>query len=197
MQIFPQIVRIAHKIIAEGFSNRVIQPRVTTTDDVIWWYRERIRELKLSTWFHPSVAIQRNDAAAFSQRHDVNIILPGDLLHVDLGITYLRLNTDTQQHAYVLKLGEVDAPEYLKNALQNANRLQDIFTGNFKLGKTGNQMLEESRTQAISEGIKPSIYTPTWLPWSCRRHDPRHVGQSERSPGLRRLPLTLEDRLLH
>ena len=165
MQIYPQIARIAHEIIAEGFSNRVIQPGVTTTDDVIWWYRDRIRELKLDTWFHPSVAIQRNDGAAFdhltafTQGHNANVILPGDLLHVDFGITYLRLNTDTQQHAYVLRLGELDAPEYLKSALRSANRLQDIFTGNFKLGKTGNQILKESREQAISEGIKPSIYT--------------------------------------
>jgi hypothetical protein len=165
MQIYPQICRIAHEIIAEGFSNRVIQPGVTTSEDVIWWYRDRIRELKLSTWFHPSVDIQRNDAdafnhlTAFSQGHDTNIILPGDLLHVDFGIKYLRLNTDTQQHAYVLMPGETDAPEYLKSALQSANRLQDIFTGNFKPGKTGNEVLKESRAQAISEGIKPSIYT--------------------------------------
>ncbi|MFT7133187.1 MAG: hypothetical protein ACI81O_001900 [Cyclobacteriaceae bacterium] len=165
MQIYPQICRIAHEIIAEGFSNRVIQPGVTTSEDVIWWYRERIRELKLNTWFHPSVDIQRNDAAAFdhltafSEGHDTNVILPGDLLHVDFGINYLRLNTDTQQHAYVLMPGETDAPEYLKSALQSANRLQDIFTGNFKAGKTGNEVLKESRAQAISEGIKPSIYT--------------------------------------
>ncbi|MFT6317511.1 MAG: Xaa-Pro aminopeptidase [Candidatus Azotimanducaceae bacterium] len=165
MQIYPQIARVAHEIIAEGFSNKVIQPGVTTTEDVIWWYRERIRALKLNTWFHPSVAIQRNGTAAFehltafSQGHETNVILPGDLLHVDFGITYLRLNTDTQQHAYVLKLGEVDAPEYLKRALRSANRLQDIFTNNFKAGKTGNQVLKESREQAISEGIRPSIYT--------------------------------------
>ena len=165
MQIYPQICRIAHEIIAEGFSNRVIQPGVTSTDDVVWWYRERIRELKLVTWFHPTVSIQRQDSekfdhlTAFSKAPDKNVILPGDLLHVDFGITYLRLNTDTQQHAYVLRPGETDAPDYLKNALKRGNRLQDIFTGNFKEGKTGNQVLKESREQSIAEDIKPSIYT--------------------------------------
>jgi Xaa-Pro aminopeptidase len=153
MTIYPQICRIAHEIIADGFSARVIQPGVTTTDDLVWWYRERIKELKLDTWFQPSVSIQR------AGNSDSNIIIPGDLLHVDFGITYLRLNTDTQQHAYVLKAGEQKVPEYLVNAFKLGNRLQDILTGNFKEGKTGNQILADTRKQALAEGITPSIYT--------------------------------------
>ena len=130
-----------------------------------WWFREKFRELKLNTWFHPTVSIQRQDAEkfdhleAFSKRPEETIIQPGDLLHVDFGITYLRLNTDTQQHAYVLKDGETEAPEFLKNALKRANRLQDIFTANFEEGKTGNEILKQSREQAIAEGITPSIYS--------------------------------------
>ena len=152
MVIYPQICRIAHEIIAEGFSDKVIQPGVTTTDDLVWWYREKIKELKLDTWFHPSVDIQR-------QGDPDPVIRPGDFLHVDFGITYLRLNTDTQEHAYVLKAGETEAPSYLKEAFKKGNRLQDIFTNNFKEGKSGNQVLAESRKQAIAEGITPSIYT--------------------------------------
>lgn len=165
MVIYPNIVRIAHEIISEGFSESVIQPGVTTTEDVIWWYREKIRELKLQTWFHPSVSIQRVDPESFDHlrtfdsRPGNNIIMPGDLLHVDFGITYLRLNTDTQQHAYVLRPGEKEVPGYLQQAFRNASRLQDIFTNNFKEGRTGNEVLKMSREQAIEEGIKPSIYT--------------------------------------
>lgn len=160
MIIYPQICRIAHEIILEGFSETVIQPGVTTTDDVAWWYRERIKELKLDTWFHPSVSVQRNEPdAILTKRVQPLVILPGDLLHVDFGITYLRLNTDTQQHAYVLKAGETDSPEYLKKALQRGNKLQDILTRNFAEGKSGNQILAESRKQAIDQGLTPSIYT--------------------------------------
>ncbi len=160
MILYPQICRIAHHIIAEGFSDKVIQPGVTTTDDVAWWYRERIKELKLDTWFHPSVSIQRAISEdEISKLPQPLIILPGDLLHVDFGITYLRLNTDTQQHAYVLKAGEKDVPDYLTNAFKRGNRLQDILTNNIKAGKTGNTILSESRKQAIDQGITPSIYT--------------------------------------
>jgi Xaa-Pro aminopeptidase len=160
MVIYPQICRIAHEIIKEGFSDKVIQPGVTTTDDVLWWYRERIKELKLDTWFHPSVSIQRNESdVLFNKRPQPVVIQPGDLLHVDFGITYLRLNTDTQQHAYVLKPDEKDAPEYLKKALARGNKLQDILTQGFAVGKTGNQLLAEARKQAIAQGLTPSIYT--------------------------------------
>jgi len=160
MAIYPQICRIAHDIIQEGFSDKVIQPGVTTTDDVVWFYREKIKELKLDTWFQPSVSIQRNESdALMSKRPQPLVIQPGDFLHVDFGITYLRLNTDTQQHAYILKAGETDAPSYLKEAFKKGNRLQDILTSNFKTGRTGNEILKASRDQAIAEGIVPSIYT--------------------------------------
>jgi Xaa-Pro aminopeptidase len=160
MTLYPQACRIAHEIIAEGFSDRVIQPGVTTTDDVVWWYRERIKELKLDTWFQPSVSIQRKgDQETLNKLPQPWVILPGDLLHVDFGITYLRLNTDTQQHAYILKPGEKEVPEYLTNALKRGNRLQDLLTNSFKEGKTGNTILAEVRKQAIDQGITPSIYT--------------------------------------
>jgi Xaa-Pro aminopeptidase len=160
MVIYQQICRIAHDILAKGLSDQVIQPGITTTDDVVWWYREEIKRLKLDTWFQPSVSIQRNEPIAImAKRPQPLVIQPGDFLHVDFGITYLRLNTDTQEHAYVLKPGETEAPAYLRNAFAKGNRLQDILTSNFKEGRTGNDILKASREQAIKEGITPSIYT--------------------------------------
>lgn len=165
MEIYPHIVRISHNIIAEAFSENVITPGVTTTEDVVWWMRDKVRELGLQTWFHPTVDIQRADPErfdhlrTFSKRPDLQVIQPGDLLHCDFGITYLRLNTDQQQHAYVLRSAETDAPQFLKEALATGNRLQDIFTGNFREGRTGNEVLAMSRAEAIAVGIVPSIYT--------------------------------------
>ena len=160
MVLYQQTCRIAHGIIQEGFSEKVIQPGVTTTEDVAWWFREKIKDLKLDTWFHTSVTLQRNESDAItSKRAQPLVILPGDLLHVDFGITYLRLNTDTQQHAYVLRAGETDAPEFARNAFARGNKLQDYLTSNFREGKTGNQILADTRKQAIDNGITPSIYT--------------------------------------
>jgi len=165
MIVYQNIVRLAHQLIAEGFSEKVIQPGVTTTEDVVWWYRQRINELGLEAWFHPSVSIQRKDPEAFdhlrsfSNRPENQVIIPGDLIHVDFGITNLRLNTDTQQHAYVLKVGERTAPAFLINAFEKGNRVQDILTSNFVTGRSGNDILKRSLEQGKAEGLKPVIYT--------------------------------------
>lgn len=167
MQYYPQVVQISKAIIAEGFSSKVITPGITTSEDLVWWYRQKINSLGLSTWFHPSVEIQRNDQIefdhlkAFSNKgyDPKNIIQQGDLLHVDFGITYLRLNSDIQEHAYVLKPEEKDAPEYLKNALTIGNRLQDILTNQFALNKSGNKILSDALAQAKKETINATIYT--------------------------------------
>ena len=165
IMIYQQICRIAHEILASGLTDEVIQPGITTTNDVAWWYRDRIRELKLTAWFHPSVSLQRASSpnmdakASILARHDDNIIIPGDLLHVDFGITYLRLNTDTQQHAYVLRTGEDSIPEDLRIAMNNGNRLQDILTDEISVGRTGNEVLASALAKAKDEGITPSIYT--------------------------------------
>ena len=165
MEIYPQLINATHKIIEEGFSEKVITLGITTSEDVVWWFREKIRALGYDTWFHPSVSIQRKDSQnfehlrSFSARPKEEIIMPGDLLHVDIGITYLRLNTDIQQHAYILKPGETAISKSLQQAFKITNRLQDILTSQFKEGKTGNQVLAAALAQAKKEGIQPSIYT--------------------------------------
>lgn len=165
MAAYKHIQELAHYIIAEGLSDRVITPGVTTTEDVVWFYREKIKEMKLDTWFHPTVDIQRPDPNAqeasrsFAVRPSEEVIMPGDLLHIDFGITYLRLNTDTQELAYVLKPGETEVPSYLQDALAVGNRLQDILTSNYVIGKSGNEILRASRQQMEKEGIRGSIYT--------------------------------------
>jgi len=165
MTVYPQINRIAHYIVAEGLSEKVITPGVTTTQDVQWWYREKIRDLKLATWFHPSVSVQRSEnekhTGDFSDyfADDSDVIMPGDLIHIDFGIEYLGLSTDTQRNAYVLHPGETEAPEGLKEALATGNRLQDIFTAEFETGRTGNEILASSLEKAEAEDINATIYT--------------------------------------
>ncbi|MEO0698472.1 MAG: M24 family metallopeptidase [Pseudomonadota bacterium] len=155
--IYPGIVAIAHAIIGEALSSNVITPGVTTCADVQWWYRERLKALGLKPWFHPSLGVQREGAKGILDGDTV--IMPGDLVWTDFGITYLRLNTDTQHLAYVLKPGETEAPTGLKAGLANSNRVQDILTSNFKVGLSGNEVLAAARAEAIAQGLDPSIYT--------------------------------------
>ncbi len=155
--IYRHAMQVAHQIIREAFSNKVIVPGVTTTEDVVWWMRQRVAEMGHGGWFHPSVTIARKgfpDGVPPPER----TIRRGDLLHTDFGIVYVGFSTDTQHHAYVLLPGETDAPQGLKDGLKAANRLQDLTMQFAKVGGTGNEALAAVRKQAIAEGIVPSIY---------------------------------------
>lgn len=165
MTVYAHIMRVAHIIIAEAFSEKVITPGVTATEDVVWYLRERSRELGLEVWFHPTVDVQRHDPErfdhlrSFSKRPGREIIMPGDFLHCDFGITYCGLNTDTQHNAYVLKPGETAPPAYLVKAHDKGMQLMDILTDQYKNGRTGNQLMLGALAEAKAAGLRPTIYS--------------------------------------
>ena len=156
--MFARLTQEAWRIIETAFSNQVIQPGVTRTDDVVWWMRQRVNDLGLGTWFHPSVEVQRRGATD-AQLGDNPIIQRGDVLHCDFGITALRLNTDTQHMGYVLREGETAVPAGLVKALERSNRLQDIVVAELRPGRTGNEILRASLSRMRSEGIDGTVYS--------------------------------------
>jgi Xaa-Pro aminopeptidase len=159
LSAYRSICGIAHDIISEFFSNKVITPDITTTSDVEWWIRQKITGLGLEPWFQPDISIQRQKKEAAKYGSDANVIRRGDLLHCDVGIRYLGLCTDMQLQAYVCKTGESDAPEGLKEALRRANRVADIFMGEFKTGRTGNDIVAAAMKKGEAEGLRPLIYS--------------------------------------
>lgn len=159
LSAYRHICGIAHVIIKEFFSNRVITPDITTTDDVVWWIRDKFRELKLDTWFQPSISIQRFEKEATKYDDDGSTIRRGDLLHCDMGIKYLGMCTDMQWQAYVCKIGENVAPDGLKEALGRANRVGEIFMNEFQYGRTGQEITDSAMKKADDEGLRPLIYS--------------------------------------
>jgi hypothetical protein len=165
MKLFKKLVKMTHDIIDVAFSRKVIEPGKTTTEDVVWFLRQTVTDMGLETWFHPTIDTQRTNQElqshiySFTKGDKDKIIQKGDLLHCDFCITYIGLNTDCQQHAYVLKDNETVVPQYLATAFKKGNRLQDILTTNMKEGKTGNEILLSSLKTAKKEGLRPSIYT--------------------------------------
>ena len=157
--MYRHVMQAAHRVIAEAFSNRVIVPRQTTTADVEWWMRQRVAELGLGQWFHPSVSIQRRGELPEEGEPGYDVIERGDFLHCDFGIRYLGLATDTQHNAYVLRPGESEAPAGLVAGQRAGNRLQDIIMEKARIGRTGNQALAEALQQAKAEGLTPMIYS--------------------------------------
>ena len=142
----------------EMFSSKTITAGKTRTSDLVWWWRQRVNDLGLGTWFQPSVDVQRKGKTAADVGDDP-IIEAGDLLHCDVGITVARLNTDTQHLAYVLRPGETDAPEGLRRALANANAMQDIVMDELRPGLSGNEVLAASLARMKAKKIAGTIYS--------------------------------------
>ncbi|MCD6407264.1 aminopeptidase P family protein [Candidatus Aerophobetes bacterium] len=158
LESYPMLIELTHAIIQEAFSSKIITPGITTVEDVQWWIRQKMLDLGVEMWF-PATVDRQGPGARYDDAKKTKIIHRGDLLHCDVGFYYLGLATDVQENAYVLKHGEVDAPEGLKQALADANRLQDYLAEAFKTGRTGNQILKIALDKAKENGLKPSIYT--------------------------------------
>ena len=157
MPTYVRMQQVAHDVIRTAFSEQVITPGQTRTEDVVWWMRQRLSDLGLDTWFHPSVTVQR---AGVEMGDSANpVIQRGDLLHTDFGLTALGLNTDTQHMGYVLRQGETDAPAGLYAALGRANRLQDLLLAEMQPGRSGNEVLRATRERMRAEGIDGTVYT--------------------------------------
>jgi Xaa-Pro aminopeptidase len=157
-EAYRHVMAVAHQIIREAFSNKVITPGVTTTEDVVWWMRQRVAGLGLGGWFHPSVTIQRKGGLPSDLPVEKRIIQRGDMLHTDFGLVYLGFSTDTQHNAYVLLEGEQQAPAGLREGLRQANKLQEMTMRNARTGGTGNAALAAALAQAKADGMTPSIY---------------------------------------
>jgi Xaa-Pro aminopeptidase len=156
--VFERMNALAWAIIDTAFSAAVVTPGKTSTEDVVWWMRQKLNDLGLDTWFQPSVSVQRRGTTA-EQLGDNPVIQRGDVLHCDFGITAMRLNTDTQHMGYVLREGETDAPVGLKRALATSNRLQDIVVAELRPGRTGNDVLRASLEVMRREGIDGTVYS--------------------------------------
>jgi hypothetical protein len=162
LAVYPQTVAIARGVIAEAFSTRVITPGVTSTQDVAWYIRARFESLGLPIWFFPDVNRQRqgiNCTADMPFCGGSGVIEPGDVLHTDVGICYLKLCTDTQEMGYVPRLGEAGVPAGLEAAMRTGNRWQDLLTSQFAQGRSGNEVLARTLEGARKAGIQSSVYT--------------------------------------
>ncbi len=158
---YKQMMEIVHWIIERAFSSEVIKPGETTNQDVVWWMRQQVNDLGLGTWFQPTVRVQRKGSGVPSNlAEDAPVVIErGDVLHCDFGITAMGLATDTQHMAYVLREGETDAPEGVKKALANTNRMQDILMERMKPGRTGNEVLADAIATMKAEKINGTFYT--------------------------------------
>ncbi len=155
---YGQLQALVWELSQRMFSDAVVVPGKTRTSDLVWWWRQQVNDLGLGTWFQPSIEVQRRGVTSEALGEDP-VIQRGDVLHSDVGITALGLNTDTQHMAYVLRPGETQAPAGLTAALRRANQMQDIQMEEVRPGRTGNEALAASRARMSALGIEGTFYS--------------------------------------
>ncbi len=161
LPIYRQVMAVVHSLLQRAFSSEVITPGRTTNTDVVWWLRQQTHDLGFGTWFHPTVRVQRQGMtpdSPIAQTADV-VIERGDVLHVDYGLVFMGLATDTQHMGYVLRPGESEPPAGIRQALANTNRLQDLLMARIRPGRSGNEILLDTLAAMRAAGINGSVYT--------------------------------------
>lgn len=157
--VYRHVCAIAHDLIDEFYSNGVIIPDVTTGEDITLWICQRLLDLNINYWFTPYVDITRSPADIARYGENDRVIRRGDLLHCDVGISYLGLSTDMQYNAYVCRIGETYAPAGIKTLFDKGKRMQDIHLKEMQAGRTGNEILSICLDKGRSENLNPVIYS--------------------------------------
>jgi len=163
---YERLVALTESITREALSEEVIEPGVTTVGDVRRFMYDELWTHGVQTWFQPDLRVQRRGMQEVGSRGflavapEETVIEPGDLVHVDFGISYMGLDSDWQKMAYVLLPGEGDVPEGLKAALRNTNALQDALTLRAsRPGRTAGEAYRATMAEMEDQDIVAQIYS--------------------------------------
>jgi Xaa-Pro dipeptidase len=159
-------VTVTEEIVRRALSPEIITPGVTTVGDVRRALYDFLWSAGVRTWFQPDLRVQRAEGDIATSRGFLAVapegivIQPGDLVHIDFGISYMGFDTDWQKMAYVLRPGETDAPAGLKQALRNTNILQDaLMLRHARPGRTGGEVFSATMAEMRERGIEAMIYS--------------------------------------
>jgi len=165
LETYRTAVALTDVLTRRAFSNEVITPGKTTVGDVRWWFLQQVNDRGLDVWFQPDLRIQRQHQETgktqqfLSVAEESIVIQRGDVIHIDCGLNYMGFSTDWQKMGYVLREGEKDAPEGLKNALANTNRLQDALFTHIRPGARGFEVYDATMADMKKLGIEAMIYS--------------------------------------
>jgi len=165
-ETYKQMVILTDLITKRGLSNEAITPGTTTVGEVVNWFYDQMWESHVTTWFAPHVRIQHQGLTLERERGHMrdaawtDVFQPGDVIHLDFGITYMGLNTDWQKMAYVLEPGETEPPAGLRQAMKNMNAVQDALTLRAaRPGRTGAEVYKLAMNEMAQKGIEAMIYS--------------------------------------
>jgi Xaa-Pro dipeptidase len=166
MPQYTTAVQLTEQIVQRALSNEVITPGRTTVGDVRRFLYDALWQSGVRTWFQPDLRVQSADTPAASSRgflaiaSEQQVIRPGDVVHIDFGITYMGFDTDWQKMGYVLKPGETEPPPGLRKAMANTNALQDeLMLRQSRPGRSSGEIYRSTMAAMQARGIEAMIYS--------------------------------------
>jgi Xaa-Pro aminopeptidase len=166
MAHYTAAVALTEYLARQALSSAVIAPGLTTVGEVRRWLYDAMAVHDVGTWFQPDLRVQRRGVAGATSRGflavapESLVIERGDVVHLDVGISYMGLDTDWQKMAYVLREGEQDVPEGLKRAMAATNTLQDaLMRRHSRPGKPAGDVYRDTMAEMAERKIEAMIYS--------------------------------------
>ncbi len=161
---YETLVHLTDVLAHRALSNEAIVPGRTKVGDVRRFLYDALWANGVGTWFQPDLRVQRKGRPNPTSRGflaveaEDTVIQPGDVLHVDFGISYMGWDSDWQRMAYVLRPGESDAPAGLKQALANTAALQDTLMLAARPGRDSGELYTATMDVMKQKNIEAMIY---------------------------------------
>ena len=162
---YERLVALTEAITRRALSREAIEPGVTTVGDLRDFMYDELWSHGVRTWFQPDFRVQRRGMEEVGSRgflavaSEETVVQPGDLVHLDFGISYMGLDSDWQKMAYVLLPGEDAPPPGLVAAFENTKTLQDALTGLSRPGMTAGEAYRAAMEAMDEQGIQAQIYS--------------------------------------
>ena len=134
--ILREAARHTDTLMREALSVLAINPGVTSERDVGEFLRTRTAMLGATV---PFISVVAGPARGHSDPSS-RVIERGDLVRIDFGITLRGYSTDLQRTAYVLRVGETEAPEQFQKMWETSRRALNRQIAAMKPGVSGQEI---------------------------------------------------------
>jgi len=143
-------MRITQELLGRVLSGEVIKPGVTTLGDLSFWVADQLiargypPAYGMPRILYPKMPVDKDGRQIV--KHPLGpadrVIQRGDLVMWDMGIKILGgYSTDIERSAYVVREGETDLPEILKDVMRHAVKVRNACRKIVKPGRTGLETL--------------------------------------------------------
>jgi Xaa-Pro aminopeptidase len=148
-KLYTQLLEWTSRWESEALSPANVTPGETTGEDIAWWLENRALELGMTGGGVVRV-VREGDLLPL---HDPTIpLIPGDIISIDGGLEYLGYATDIKRAAYLLKPGETEPPESIRDAWRDTLEIGALYASKMIPGSVGHEICTDLNAEVEKRG---------------------------------------------